>query len=190
MSEEVDCLVPAAGRSKRMGDWKPLLPFERSTIIETVVTRALEACPRVILVTGYRAAELAALFDGRPRVRVVENADWPRGMFSSIQRGVSHVETPRFFVTLGDMPWIGAEVYRALLGCPAADMIFPTREGQRGHPVIVDTRLLPDILAADPATGSMREIAGRVTVRELPWADDSILRDIDTEEDLRARPAP
>jgi CTP:molybdopterin cytidylyltransferase MocA len=27
MSPAVDCIVPAAGRSERMGRWKPVLPF-------------------------------------------------------------------------------------------------------------------------------------------------------------------
>jgi len=35
--EEVECLVPGAGRSERMGSWKPALAFGESTIIQTVV---------------------------------------------------------------------------------------------------------------------------------------------------------
>ena len=59
--EKCDCIVPAAGRAQRMGRWKPVVPFDGRTIIETVVSTALRACSRVVLVTGYRGAELAAL---------------------------------------------------------------------------------------------------------------------------------
>jgi molybdenum cofactor cytidylyltransferase len=167
-----------------MGGWKPLLPFEGSTIIERVVERALEACSRVILVTGYRSEELATVFRGRPRVSAVENRDWQLGMFSSIRRGVGSVTTSRFFVTLGDMPWIRPEVYHALLCFPPADVVFPVFDRVRGHPVLFAARMKEEILRADPETGAMREIAARHRVGELPWNDRSILRDIDTVGDL------
>lgn len=182
--EDIDCLVPAAGRSTRMGRWKPVLPFGARTIIETVVTNALRACTRVILVTGYRAAELALLFRGETRVHVVENTDWPLGMFSSIRRGTEHVRTARFFVTLGDMPWIGPAVYTALLESTPADLVYPVSDGKRGHPVLCAARVKDEVRRADPAAGSMREIASRLMVEEMPWEDDTIHRDIDTMEDL------
>ena len=182
--EDVECLVPGAGRSERMGSWKPAIAFGESTIIQTVVSRALQVCAGVVLVTGYRGAELALLFRDAPRVRLVENPDWPLGMFSSIRRGVAHVRTRRFFVMLGDMPWTPPEVYRAVLQCAPADFVYPVFDGMRGHPVLCSARVKDEVLRADPAAGKMREIASRLTVEELPWKDDSIHRDIDTVEDL------
>ncbi len=183
--ESCDCIVPAAGRSERMGKWKPVLPFGGSTIIESVVAAALRACSRVLLVTGYRGAEIADLFQGEPRVTLVENQDWPLGMFSTIRRGMARVSTARFFVTLGDMPWITEQVYAALLRHVDADVVFPVHDGVRGHPVLFHERVRAAVAAADPARGSMREIAGSFRVFEMAWPDDSVLRDIDTESDLR-----
>ena len=180
----VDCIVAVAGRSERMGSWKPLLPFRGSTIVATVVAAALEACSRVILVTGYRGGELAARYAAEPRVRVVENPDWKLGMFSSIRRGAVLVETDRFFIMLADMPFVGEPVYRALLRESAADVVFPVHGRMRGHPVLAGARVREAILAADPAAGSMREITARLAVIEVPWHDDSVLRDIDTPRDL------
>jgi molybdenum cofactor cytidylyltransferase len=167
-----------------MGVWKPLLPFGRSTLIQTVVGTALQACGRVILVTGHRGGELAALFRDDPRVCIAENGDWPRGMFSSIQCGAHSVETGRFFVTLGDMPWITPAVYAALLESARADVVFPVRQGMRGHPVLFSGKVIPEVLKSDPAAGSMRDLASRFTVQELAWGDDSILRDVDTRADM------
>ncbi len=177
------CIVPAAGRSQRMGRWKPLLPFGGSTIIATVVENALAACPRVILVTGYRGPELAALFRTTPRVLVVDNPEWELGMFSSIRRGVAGAAVVDFFVTPGDMPWIGPRVYEALLSCRDADVVFPVFGGRRGHPVLFNRRVCESVLAADPAAGRMRDIAERFDAMELEWEDDAILRDIDTAQD-------
>jgi molybdenum cofactor cytidylyltransferase len=185
--EDCDCIVPAAGASTRMGGWKLLLPFAETTIIETVVAAALAACSRVVLVTGYRGKELAARFRSEDRVISVENPGWARGMFSSVQLGVSRVATRRFFVTLGDMPWITPGTYRALRRAGAGvDVVFPVFGGRRGHPVLFHARIRDAVAAADPAAGSMRAIAEAFYVRDLPWPDDSVIRDIDTPEDLRS----
>jgi molybdenum cofactor cytidylyltransferase len=181
---DVDCIVPAAGRSERMGRWKPLVTFGPSTIIQTVVGNALLACPRVILVTGYRGVELADLFRGTAGVLVVDNPDWELGMFSSIRRGAANVGTQRFFVTPGDMPWITAPVYEALYSLRGADVVFPVFRGRRGHPVLFNRAVREAVLAADPATGRMRDIAERFGILELAWEDDSIHRDVDRTEDL------
>lgn len=182
--EDVDCIVPAAGRSERMGRWKPVIPFGESTIIETVVSCALQVCTRVILVTGHRAAELALLFRDMPQVHPIENPDWPLGMFSSIRQATGRVRTGRFFIMLGDMPWTGPDVYRALLRCETADFAYPVFDGRRGHPVLCSARVKDEVLRADPGRGSMKEIASRLTVKEIAWEDDSIHHDIDTMEDL------
>ena len=166
-----------------MGDWKPLLRFGGATIIETVVTTALAVCQRVLLVTGYRGGELAELFHERPGVRVVENRDWETGMFSSIRCGALALETERFFITLGDKPFIPPGVYRGLLLADPAGAVFPVFGGVRGHPVLLGAEVREAILREDPARGSMREILKRFTVREVPWPDNSIVRDIDTPEE-------
>lgn len=181
---DVDCIVPAAGRSERMGRWKPVLPFRGSTIVETVVAAALAACGRVILVTGYRGGELAALFAAEVRVTVVRNPAWELGMFSSIQRGAAAVLTSRFFVHLADMPWVDPEIYRTLLAAGEADFVFPVHGGMRGHPVLLGARARGEILRAEPDTGSMKDIARRLDVLEVPVQTDAALRDIDEPADL------
>jgi len=171
-----------------MGTWKPLLAFGGTTIVQTVVSTALLACGRVILVAGYRGDELARHFAGTPRVVVVQNPRWELGMFSSIQRGSAEVGSDAFFITPGDMPWIGAEVYAAL--APSAcgtsattDAVFPVFRGRRGHPVLVSERVRQAALAADPSVPTMRQFIARFAVREVEWTDDSILRDVDTPTD-------
>jgi molybdenum cofactor cytidylyltransferase len=189
--EPADCVIPAGGRSQRMGEWKPMLPFGGSTIVARVVSTALLVCPRVILVAGYRGEELQGLFAGEPRVAVIVNKHWELGMFSSIRCGAARVETGRFFICLADMPYITAAAYAALLasaqraGLPAArtEAVIPVFQGRRGHPVLAGSTVREAIHEADPAAGNMREILRGFTVTEVPWGDDTILRDIDTRED-------
>jgi molybdenum cofactor cytidylyltransferase len=180
----LDCIIPAAGESRRMGRWKPVIPFRGRTILETVVSTALEACARVILVTGYRGAELEGLFRGEKRVLVVHNPDWRLGMFSSIQAGLGALSSARFYICLGDLPFIRADVYRALLGARAADAVFPVHGGRRGHPVLLSRKAAAAAREADPVHGRMKDIISGMDAVEIPWPDDSIFRDIDSPEDL------
>lgn len=166
-----------------MGRWKPFLPFRGSTILETVVATVLTVCSRAVLVVGYRGEDLRERFLSESRVRIVLNPAWESGMFSSIKAGVAEIGTPRFFIALGDMPFLAAEVFEALLRYPPADAVFPVHGGRRGHPVLFREAVKALVLSADPAAGRMREIAARGTVAEMEWADDSILRDIDTPGD-------
>jgi len=166
-----------------------MLRFGAATIIETVVRNALAVCRQVLLVTGYRGGELAALFHSWPGVSVIENRAWETGMFSSIQCAARELKTEKFFITLGDKPYIPAEAYSSLLLVQPAGAVFPVFGGARGHPVLLGAEVKEAILQADPARGSMPEIVRRFTVREMPWVDDSILRDIDTPEQYQtARP--
>ena len=181
----MDCLIPAAGRSNRMDKWKPLLRFGESTIIETVVTTALDVCRRVVLVVGYRGEELAGVFDSEARVIVVKNPEWEAGMLSSIQAGVRRIDSSRFFIVPGDMPYLTGEVYRALLSAPRAGAVAPEYGGRRGHPVLIESRLIGGITGAGPEISSMREILARESFSVMPWKDDSVLRDLDTPEDYR-----
>jgi molybdenum cofactor cytidylyltransferase len=181
----MDCLIPAAGRSSRMGDWKPLLPCGESTLIETVVATALEVCRKVVLVVGYRGDELAGVFDFDDRVRIVRNPGWEAGMLSSIQEGVLQIDTKRFFIVPGDMPYLSGDVYRALGSAPPADAVAPVYGGRRGHPVLIDSRLITAITGAAPDILSMRDILASRRFTVIPWNDDSILRDLDTPEEYR-----
>ena len=181
--EYADCVIPAAGPSTRMGEWKALLPFRDKTIIETVVETALVACPRVVLVVGYRGSELAALFR-QSRVTVVENPHWESGMFGSLQRGIQVVKTKRFFITLSDMPLLEPEVYGALLG-HSSRLIVPVFQGEWGHPVLLDRGLGDEALSNPPVTRRMKDLLKRHDVTEMPWNSDSVLYDVDTPEDYR-----
>jgi len=107
-------------------------------------------------------------------------------MFSSIQCGVSCVDTERFFIVLADKPFITRDVYSSLLRAEYADAVFPVFDGERGHPVLLGKAVRDAVLAADPVTGSMPNLLSRFTAEEVTWPDDSVIRDIDTREQYDA----
>lgn len=189
-----DCVIPCAGLSSRMGDWKPLVPYHSRPLIMGIVQTALRVSKRAILVTGYRAEELEQLFSKDRRIRTIRNEKYEQGMFSSIQTGVALVETEWFFIALGDMPMIPTELFEMLAAgaaeSPEYDILRPLYREKPGHPVLLRRPVVETILRL-PHTANMQKVftahlerTGQ-KVMNLPVEYPGCIYDVDTKEDLK-----
>ena len=87
--EDIAAVLLAAGRSRRMGAFKPLLPFGGSSVVEACVANLRAACVReVVVVVGHRAEEVRAALDGLSFVRFALNDEPGSEMGVSVARGV------------------------------------------------------------------------------------------------------
>lgn len=183
-----DCILCAAGAGSRMGDFKPLLPWQDATLADAAVRAALDAGCRVLLVAGSRGDSLEKRFPNRDRVRVVRHEGWDRGMVSSIQAGAALVGSPYFFVAHADMPLIGADVYRRLADAAAAAegegdadrprAWRPVYRGRPGHPVLFSRPAL-SLIAAMPDGESLKPVLSACDLRLLPGDDPGPVLDLD-----------
>ncbi len=185
----IDCLIPSAGLSSRMGRWKLTLPYKESTIIENCISHALLSCSRVIIVVGFRSEELVHLVHNPPRVITTLNDNFENGMFSSIQKGVSLVESEWFFITMGDMPDITENIYKSLIEARNSnyrefDIIRPIYKGERGHPVLLHKKTIQTILA-EPVLSKMKNVFTHFNVLDIDMNLPDTFRDIDTPEEYR-----
>lgn len=143
-TEGVAAVVAAAGFSSRMGRFKPLLPWRRGTVIESVVAGLVAggASP-VLVVTGHRGDEIAQRLAGGP-AKVVFNPDYRHNeMIRSYQVGIEGLEkaclpVQGVLLALADQPHIQAEVIRQVIekarATPEA-VVIPSHMRRRGHPV-------------------------------------------------------
>ena len=82
-------ILLAAGRSRRMGAFKPLLPFGARTVVATCVDNLLAAgVGEVVVVLGHRAGEVRAHLSSHTQVRFAVNDEAGSEMGVSIARGV------------------------------------------------------------------------------------------------------
>ena len=183
-----DCVVPAGGRSSRMGKWKLALPWGTGTgtVLGAVIDAASEAGCRVIVAGGYRYRRLRKL--AGDRALVVRCRRWRRGMAATLARGLREVRTPMFFVTPADMPMIGPEDYRrlaesALTGPPA---VRPAYGGRPGHPVLIGVRLIPLLSEAVSGPAPFRKALAGAGAVEVEWDSPRVAADLDTPEDYEA----
>lgn len=186
----VSALLLAAGESRRMGQFKQLMPFGGKNFVQCCVDNLLKSrAAEVIVVTGHRAADVREALSGRP-VRFAHNPEYHQGMSSSIKCGIRAVSdrASAAIIALVDQPQIGAHVFDLLIATYEESrplIVVPSYGGRGGHPVLLDMRLKEEILAMDPSIG-LRQVIGahpQETAR-IEIEDQSILKDFDSPEDL------
>ena len=184
-------VILAAGRSARMGAFKPLLPLGPTTIIEQVLSTVREAGIQTIrVVVGWKAQDLIPVLGGRG-VPWVRNERFAEGMDSSIQAGVQSLPTgiAAFFVFPGDMPLARSATLSLLMAKRdrrSGGILHPRLEGRRGHPPLVAASYIPEIIRESPPGGLRAFLARHAEdARDVACADPGILADLDTPEAYR-----
>ncbi|RLC58539.1 MAG: nucleotidyltransferase family protein [Chloroflexi bacterium] len=181
----VSAILLAAGESTRMGSPKPLLAWQGATLIEYQIAQLREAgVSDVIAVLGHRSADFLPLVSAAG-ARGVFNERYREGRASSLRAGAAAVEGAQTVVVLSvDQPR-PASVTRRLLGAHASGITVPSHTGRRGHPVVLDAALLPELREADEATQGLRAVLARhaAEVHEVPFDSAAVLLDLITPQD-------
>jgi len=180
-----------------MGRPKALLPLGGLPMIVRVVApiRSLQSIHPIVVVTGHQAEQVIGAMDGCD-VEFVHNQDYEAGgMLSSVKTGCRAVANrcDSFFLVLGDQPLVTTQTYRLLcrdmglwpmpsgLHGPEARVTItqPTFQGQRGHPILLSSDCIPQILAL-PDDATLKTFTQRIDAREIAVHDPAVLSDIDT----------
>ena len=187
-------IVLAAGRSRRMGAFKPLLPFgpERTVIESSIENLRAAGAGEMVVVLGHRAQEVRARLAHLP-VRFAVNDEAESEMGVSIARGVAALspEAQAVLIALADQPAVPPETIRSLLDAwreaKEARLVVPEWQGRGGHPVLIDMAFRDELLNLDPQRG-LRALfeAHRSETLRLAVTSPFVARDMDTWEDYRA----
>jgi molybdenum cofactor cytidylyltransferase len=114
-------------------------------------------------------------------------------MLSSLQEGLRVLpgDAPAFLIFPVDFPLAPAHEIRRLCAAfaargPGQRIFVPSFARRRGHPVLLDAALAPELLALD-ATSSARVVlaAHQAEIVHLAADDDRVLMDMDTPEDYQ-----
>jgi len=183
--KRLSAIIPAAGFSSRMKDFKPLLPFGDKTIVEQVIDLfKASQITDIVVVTGHNHTELEP-FVRKAGALPVFNPDFESGMLSSIQKGVKNIrpENPGFFLLPVDIPAIRPSTIDCLIQkwLEAEDQILiPYFDDTPGHPPLIPSWLKPDILSLSSGS-TLRDLFLSQTNRTMPVKvyDRGILMDAD-----------
>ena len=189
-------ILPAAGRSVRMGAPKLLLPWHSGTILSAVLAAwRASRVDRVVAVVHSDDDEIAAICRAAG-AQVVLPADPPAEMKHSVALGLAWIEdhlqpTPdsAWLLAPADMPDLSTAVIDALIAAhdsandaAHSQIIVPVSGSRRGHPVLFPWSLAAAVPQLTPSEG-VNALLARMAVRELQVAPQSIPADINTPED-------
>jgi molybdenum cofactor cytidylyltransferase len=184
-------IVLAAGRSRRMGVQKLLLPLGGQPVIARVADAWLGGpVDRVFAVVGRDGDRIAEALAGRP-IQFVVNPQAEGEMLSSVRCGLRAMpdECAVVLVVLGDQPGVTADVVAATVRAFRADgrgIVVPTCRGRRGHPLLFAAHYRDEILNQYEDAGLRGLLlAHPADVCEVEVAMPGVLEDIDVPEDYR-----
>jgi len=180
-------IVPAAGRSSRMGTPKPLLDAGGRSFLQAVVrSLAGGGCAPVLVVLRQETGPVAAT----ARIagaRIVVNPDPSAGPISSLRAGIRALEA---FCPV-DHPLVAADTVERLVRAfrtGDAPAVVPAHGGRRGHPVIFRRSLFCELLEEGLEKGARTVLHRHLEeVEEVPVEDEGVVVDIDTLGEYRRR---
>lgn len=192
-SHNVAAIILAAGRSQRMGAFKPLLPFGPKTVVETCIENMRSGGVETVVVVigqGKRAKELKTHLQNS-NVTFAINPDPESEMSASIACGVRALPEGIQAVVINpvDHAAVPGEVVALLLHEWKQDalLVKPSWNQVGGHPVLIDLEFRDELLGLDPDGGLksfFRE--HQEHVRRIEVDSNYIARDMDTWDDYLA----
>jgi len=184
-------IILAAGRSRRMGAQKLLLPIGGGTVIGHIVDEVLRSpVDETLVVVGPDGAKVAEALAGR-RVALVTNDDADGEMLSSVRCGLRALPPgcEAVLAALGDQPGITADTISRMIVAfrtGGRGIVVPVHGGKPGHPILFSVRYREEVLTRYDNVGlrGLRQ-AHPEDVLELSAAGPSVLTDMDVPEDYR-----
>ncbi len=184
-------IILAAGLSSRMAEFKPLVRIGGKSFVEHAIALfRTSGIAEIVTVVGYRAPELFPVVQAAAS-RGVINADYTDGMYSSIQAGVKALKHPgdAFFSLPVDIPLVKpATVQQLALAFDqhrAPPVCYPLFQSKRGHPPLINSRLIDALLRYDGKGGLREFLRGYENQAVSISVEDPFIRlDADTPQDL------
>ena len=179
-------LIVAAGMSKRMGEFKPMLSIGSISIAQRVIaTLQQSGVSKIVMVTGYNATALERHLSGNGVIFLRNDHYETTQMFDSVRIGLRYLKgkCDRVLFTPVDVPLFTAGTVKAILDSGAA-LACPMCEGKQGHPILIAESLIQEILldCGEQGLKGAMDRCSEPLVR-IDVEDPGTIRDADTPED-------
>jgi molybdenum cofactor cytidylyltransferase len=185
----IHAVVLAAGRSRRMGTQKLLLPIGGQPVIARVVDALPRgAVDRVWVVIGPDGEQIRLALADRD-LAFVTNPDTEGDMLSSVRCGLRALPAPwdAVLVVVGDQPALTPQLVRNLVcsfQTSRSGIAVPTCRGKRGHPILIARLYLEELLTHHDSVGLRGLLqAHPADVIEVQIEDPAVLEDMDRLDD-------
>jgi molybdenum cofactor cytidylyltransferase len=197
MQKKICAIILSAGLSGRMKMFKPLADYKGRTFLNNIIIKLDKFCNQTIIVTGFKSDELKietikSLKDNNQsealtKIRFVFNDSFQKGMFTSLQKGISEAKNCDWILYhFVDQPGLPENFYPDFIKQLDSEYnwIQPVNKGQKGHPILFGKDLFELITISAPDL-TLREISKNPMVKKKYWecSYTEIFQNIDTDQD-------
>lgn len=186
-----DCVILAAGISKRMGRHKAFLPFDRSnTFLERIVGIYLDiGVIKPIVVTNESVLQLIKKEDNPQfeQCQFVLNNHLNRGRFYSLKLGlgVCKLQHPVFIQNI-DNPFVDQNLLKGLINNLQDDIwVVPSFNQKSGHPILLSSFIAKKLLNEFSDESVLYEVLKLYGCQKVEVSNPNILLNINTPEDYK-----
>jgi molybdenum cofactor cytidylyltransferase len=171
---------------------KLLARIQGKPMIRRVVEAALKSkVDEVIVVVGWQADRIRKALVDTP-CRFVMNKDYRKGQSASLKAALRDVgETTQAILVLpGDVAMIDARSINLVIDDYSRLkhlIAVAAYKGKQGHPILLDRQLFNEIATINEQTYGLKAVTerNRKTMRLVETGSSSVLRDVDTPEELK-----
>ena len=184
---QIGALIVAAGMSKRMGEFKPMLSIGSISIAQRIIATLNQAgVSKIVMVTGYNASVLERHLAGNGII-FLRNDNYERTqMFDSVKIGLDYLrdKCDKVLFTPVDVPLFTAKTVHSILDS-GASLACPMCEGKRGHPILIASHLISEILC-DCGEQGLKGAMDRCSepLLRIEVDDPGTIHDADTPEEF------
>lgn len=190
MDHNVGAIILSAGYSSRMNGFKPLLPVHGEYAVKRCVDLFKNAgIHNIVTVTGYRSDELIP-FVREYNSDYVINENFKEGMYSSAVCGIKKLtetcDISAFFLLPVDICAIKVCTVQKLMHVYEENpnhIIYPSFDGERGHPPLIPSALIPEIIESKGINSGIKGILEKHESTSVKVPDRGIVLDMDTKDD-------
>nr|WP_245549713.1 nucleotidyltransferase family protein [Natronococcus occultus] len=183
-------ILLAAGTSSRFGSANKLLArLDGEPVIrQAAKTLLASTLDSTTVVVGFEADRVREALRGRD-VSIVENPAYDRGQATSMRTGLRAVQQSVDAVVfmLGDLPAVTPDTIDLLTDAYHAgvgDALAAAYDGDRGNPVLFDSRHFPALLTVSGDTGGRRVLLEDDASALIETEDPGTVQDLNTAADL------
>ena len=199
MSHQCYAIIPAAGKSERMGRSKLMLPWPTPAqpdglLIDSVLRAWTSSCvTRIVVVVRADDEPLAAACRRWP-VTLLQPEKPPIDMKASVQLAVSFLNdvyqpgaTSRCFVAPADLPALTHEIIDCLAATPfdSERIVVPSFGSRQGHPALLPWTMMSEVLTLADDQG-IDQIVKRHDKTTISFPAANLVDDIDTPDEYEA----
>lgn len=186
-------ILLAAGRGRRMGCVKQLLPWPKANSTTTLVENSFDSiakvCQAMVVVSGTDSSAIQQVLLPRSFTQASSASD--AEMIVSLRQGLAFCSTidptSPALLQLADHPHVAHSTLLVLddaFKMHSHDVIIPEYQGRGGHPILIPANIHKMIMHTE-IQGGLRNLwrANQQICRRVPVEDPSVVQDLDTPED-------